>query len=146
MFTYTDRKDGLARPRRRARMSVAAVVGAVALSAASASPAFALSEQFMSNQGLSAGNAKASVAAHSGSSVLVYGNSDHSWCPSLARGYAGYTSSPNSGGNTTVYQGAACGPGYQSASWNTNGYQWHGAAWNRNVSTFDNFTYATVIW
>lgn len=131
--------------RRRWLHALAAVAASVSLlGAVGVSTASAVSETFMSNQGLSAGNAKASVGANAGSYVVVWGVSDHSWCPSLARGYAGYTSSPNTSTNTTTYR--VCGPGYQTDAWDTGGWSWHGAAWNRNVSTFDNFDHAIILW
>lgn len=133
------------RGRRFARITGLAAAATIALGA-TVGTTTAAAEGFMSNQALGAGNAKASVGAASGSNVTVWGVSDHTWCPAVARGYAGYTSSPNSGGNSTDYHGADCTNGYAISHWNTNGYSWHGAAWNRNASTVDNFDYANVLW
>lgn len=90
---------------------------------------------FMSNQGLSAGNAYASAGSH----YYVYQvrtSSDHTSCPGVASGYGGYTSTLNGGGNFTSY--SQCGT--YGGTWFPNGtqsYSFHGAAVNPNVSTFD---------
>ncbi len=92
-------------------------------------------------QGLSAGNAKSSSTGHT-NLWYVQGQANHTWCPSVAQGYSGYTSTPNSGGNFTAHA-PTCGPHHQI--WYPNGTSniwFRGAAWNRNQSTFDVFTYA----
>lgn len=104
-------------------------------------------EQFMNDgQGLSAGNAKASGSAHSGVDV-VFGSADHTFCPAVAQGYGGYTSSPFTGGNFTAYQSWACGP--RNQYWYPNGtanYYFHGAVYNPNSYTFDTFYWARYQW
>ena len=106
--------------------------------------AWAASQVFMDEQGLSAGNAKASSSFH----TRVYeieGNANHTHCPAVAQGYGGYTSTPFSGGNFTAYLN--CGPHYQfwlpHGTANTN---FHGAEYNPNISTFDFFDYARYYW
>jgi hypothetical protein len=113
---------------------------------ATAAPASAQHQnKFMSNQGLSAGNAKSSSVGYT-DIFLIYGVANHTWCPSVAQGYSGYTSTPNSGGHFTAHS-PTCGPHYQE--WYPNGTSdiwFRGAAWNRNQSTFDDFDYAWAIW
>lgn len=101
-------------------------------------------EHFMSNQGLSAGNAYASASAHSGVNG-IWGYADHTHCPSYATGYSGYTSTPFTGGHFTA-QGP-CGPGYQGFYPTGLGSVYvRGAEFNPNQSTFDNFSSATYTW
>lgn len=137
------RKPATQSPRVRSRLFVAAFAAAALTAGAAPAAALAGAETFMSSQSLSAGNAKASVAAHSGT-LGVDAVGDHSFCPALARGYAGYTSSPNSGGNQTSAS-TNCGPGYRASSWSS-GTFWHGAVWNQNISTSDYFSVATFYW
>ncbi len=105
---------------------------------------------FMSNQGLSAGNAYAAPNAHYNVDIVT-SSADHTHCDAIARGYGGYTSSPNSVslGHYT-YRNPTCSPGATSWSPRFAGYpgstQYHGAENNPNISTFDNFVYAWVGW
>jgi hypothetical protein len=115
-----------------------------ALMSVIASPALAGSETFMSNAGLSAGNANASTAAHSGF-LAVSGNSDHTFCPGFGTGYAGYTSTPFTSGHSTLLD-VDCGPGTQGWSYDAGGSFMHGAVYNPNASTTDTFTYAYFGW
>jgi hypothetical protein len=103
-------------------------------------------DQFMSyGQGLSAGNAFASAGSHYGVDLITrYAN--HSFCPAVASGYSGYTSSPNGGARFTA-QRPTCGPHFQD--WmpaGTASISFHGAVWNRNQSTFDVFDWADYHW
>ncbi|HEX8105798.1 MAG TPA: hypothetical protein VF533_24495 [Solirubrobacteraceae bacterium] len=104
-------------------------------------------EQFMNDgQGLSAGNAKASGTAHTGVDV-VFGSANHTWCPALAAGYGGYTSTPFSGGHFTPYDPNRCGAYYQEWYPNTSsGEYFHGAAYTPNAVTFDVFNWARYQW
>ncbi|HEX6023056.1 MAG TPA: hypothetical protein VFZ00_13735 [Solirubrobacter sp.] len=124
--------------------AIICIVGALAICGTTAGAAWAGNELFMSNQGLSAGNAYASTSAHTGVWALE-GDADHTHCPAVATGYAGYTSSPFSGGNSTSF--GACGPHYQA--WYPSGlgsvYR-HGAEYNPNQSTFDSFVFAIYHW
>jgi hypothetical protein len=134
------------RLRRRGLCVLVVVTAATSLAVGiAASPAFASgTETFMSNQGLSAGNAKASIAAHTGNPIAVAASSDHTFCPAFATGYAGYTSTPFTGGHTT-FVGPTCGPGVQGWSISSNSYM-HGAVYNPNISTFDEFAWADFYW
>lgn len=98
----------------------------------------------MGNQGLSAGNAKSSSTGHTGI-TSVYGDANHTWCPAVAQGYGGYTSTPFSGGHFTAY--SSCGPHFQLWGPNgTSGIWFRGAVFNPNGATFDTFTYAEYQW
>lgn len=126
---------------RRARRRLAALTLAVALPLVAAPPTLAAVNQFMSYQSLGAGNAYASSLVKRGISQ-VDGVSNHTWCPALAQGYQGYTSSPNSGGNWTPTS-TLCGTNYQY--WRPNGtanIYFRGAAVNPNSVTSDYFNYA----
>lgn len=117
---------------------------ALAVGACTASSASAALETFMNYQGLSAGNAKASVSAHSGV-VEIEVITDHTACPAVAQGYTGYTSTPFSGGNFTAYLNC----GYPRAVWypsGTSGIYFHGAVHNNNGSTYDYISYGTYWW
>jgi hypothetical protein len=75
---------------------------------ASAAPAMAATEEWMTNSFIGAGEvAWASVSAHSGVSNS-HKNGD-SACPAVASGYSGGTTTPNSGGNFTAI--GNCGGG-----------------------------------
>lgn len=126
----------------RAATLVAASLVALALSAGTA---FAATERFMSNQGLSAGNAYASLSAHS-NVFLIVTSGDHTACPAVATGYAGYTSSPFSGGRYTAYQSSLCGPGQRAWYPNPSSSYVRGATYNPNTSTFDFMYYADYAW
>lgn len=120
------------------------VVTALALGT-TAAPASAGSAVIMGAQGLSAGNAKSSSTGRTGI-LLVDGDANHTFCPSLAKGYSGYTSTPFSGGHFTAHS-PSCGPHYQQ--WAPNGTSdiwFRGAVWNPNDSTFDTFTHAYYWW
>ena len=124
------------------------VVVVATLALGTATPAASAGvDQFMNaGQGLSAGNAKSSSSAHSGVTI-VRGSADHTFCPAVAQGYAGYTSTPFSGGNFTAYQSYTCGPRYRE--WRPNGtsnYYFRGAVYNPNGQTFDVFDYAYYEW
>jgi hypothetical protein len=79
--------------------------------------------------------------------MTTYGQSDHTWCPALASGYAGYTSTPFTSPHWTAYQSYLCGPRYQEWWPNgTAGVYFRGAAYNPNGSTFDTFDWAAYDW
>ena len=107
-------------------------------------PAQAAVDRFMQEQRLGAGHAYASYSRHTGIS-RVEGAADHTWCPSLAQNYEGYTSQPRGGDNRTAI--GPCGPGYRS--WQPNGTEstlFRGAAYNPNSTTTDYFGYADYIY
>ena len=121
------------------------VLGSAAFGVATASASF---DTYMGQQGLSAGNAYASSSAHTG----IYQSGadvDHTACPGYAEGWGGYPSTPFSGGHSMHY--AVCGyTSNNQAVWWTNinpgsGYH-HGAVYNPNNVTFDNFTWAIYYW
>lgn len=87
-------------------------------------------------QTISAGNAKGS-GGFARTPMKVEGKSDHTWCPAVGVGYAGYTSNPFGGGNSTWY--SSCGPGSQIWSLASNGSSYHGVVYNPNGATADTF-------
>ena len=109
-----------------------------------ARPAFAGWQTFMSNQGLSAGNAYAAVPAHSGL-LAVSGNANHTHCPAVGTGWTGYTSQPWGGGNY-MYWSSSCGPGTVGWTFSAGGSYYHGAEYNPNSSTNDQFSWAEWSW
>lgn len=130
-----------------AKLAVAVIASLAVAGIASASVAHAGFETFMGAQGLSAGNAYASTSAHSFVN-RIEADVDHTACPSVAAGYGGYTSTPFSGGHNTFY--IPCG--YTSFGviprWDPNptGDFFHGAVYNPNSVTFDNFNFAVYYW
>lgn len=112
---------------------------------AAATPALAGADYFfMYRQYLEDGDAFASTSAHSGVD-RIFKSSDHTTCPGVAQGYAGYTSSPNGGSHFTAY--SACGPG--RSNWypaGTERYYFHGAVVNPNVRTHSFVYYADYYW
>ena len=103
------------------------VLGSAAFGVATASASF---DTYMGQQGLSAGNAYASSSAHTG----IYQSGadvDHTACPGYAEGWGGYTSNNQAVWWTNINPGS--------------GYH-HGAVYNPNNVTFDNFTWAIYYW
>jgi hypothetical protein len=126
----------------RCRVICLGVLVTLALAVGATTPSALAQESIMFHQGLSAGNARAGDPHQA--QFYLEGSSDHGWCPSLAVGYAGYTSTPFVSPHDTRYFINHCGPGYQYID-HPSGYSgyWRGTAYNWNVSTFDNFDYAT---
>lgn len=128
----------------RARYGLVAC--AVILASALGSAGAAQGAVFMSQQGLSAGNAYAGPA-HSYIQHVEVG-ADHSQCAGVANGYSGYTSSPFSGGHNTYY--SYCAP-YSHWCWQANcgapgvpsGQR--PSSYNGNVSTYD-YIYGGGYW
>lgn len=129
------------------RVCASAFVVAALVFGLRAFPASAGTGTFINNgQGVSAGNAKSAAHVHKGL-LVVWGDSNHTWCPAVAQGYQGYTSTPFTGGHSTAYQPAFCGPHEQSWYPNaTENISLRGAAYNPNVSTFDTFEFAAWMW
>jgi hypothetical protein len=104
-------------------------------------PAWAGSDQFMTNMGLSAGNAYGSGGAHIIGTIQIY--TDHTACPSMEQGFGGYTSTPFS------YPFYYSNCGYPIPSWSPGyvpGGAYHGAVLNPNGATFDNIASAVYTW
>ncbi len=133
--------------RRLSKVVVVTAVLAAAWATAYASVASASFETFMGNQSLSAGNAYASYSAHSYVNQISV-DTNHTACPAVALGYAGYTSQPFSGGRNTAYSNCGYTYGGQVPTWYpnpTSGY-FHGAVYNPNGSTSDYITFAVYYW
>jgi hypothetical protein len=130
-------------PSRRYTALVAALLTVTA--GVTATTASAGVEQFMSNgQGLGHGNAKAGTVG-AGFNLIVTAKADHTFCPAIARFYAGYTSTPFSNGHAT-HLGTNCGPGTHGESFGNTAWAYQGAVYNGNKSTFDTFEYASFRW
>ncbi|RKQ87544.1 hypothetical protein C8N24_5569 [Solirubrobacter pauli] len=130
------------------RAVLVTAVASALLAVVAAAPASAAFDTYMGVQGLSAGNAYASASAHTNISSSG-ADVDHTACPGYGLGWGGYTSTPFSGGNSMTY--AVCGytQGNQTVFWhNVNGpsSSRHGAVYNPNSTTYDNFTWAIYYW
>jgi hypothetical protein len=128
---------------RRMAVTMSTALAAMAVMTGSA---VASSDQFMTNKGLSAYNAYASVSAHSGVTNVSTSASGVS-CPALSQGWTGYTSVPNSYDGSHWMAYINCG--YGAVGWNPSGtanYYFHGTAYNPGTGGYDQFAWAIYYW